>query len=145
MTQHPTFFRWLSLQLVLALMALLALGPFLHAHYGSSRLTGFHVDGMNTGATHAPGSADTTAYFSPDTEEESAALGISASHTRQSLTDDSTEEDTATVWFLVVAVLCACVGAQLIGCGVAPVVSRPHRAFRAGFPPLAHAPPCLNS
>ena len=34
------------MQLVLALMALLALGPFLHAHYGSSRLTGFHVDGM---------------------------------------------------------------------------------------------------
>ena len=39
--------------LTLALMALLALGPFLHAHYGNSRLTGFHVDGISQAVSHA--------------------------------------------------------------------------------------------
>ena len=129
------------MQLVLALMALLALGPFLHAHYGNSRLTGFHVDGMGALSVHGHAQTDTAAYFSPDSEEESAALGISASHTRQSLTDDSTEENASPVWLLVVAVVCACVLAQTRVRGAAPIFIRPHRAYRAGFPPLAHAPP----
>jgi hypothetical protein len=127
--------------LVLALMALLALGPFLHAHYGSSRLTGFHVDGMGALPAHAHAQTDTAAYFSPDSEEESAAVGISASHTRQSLTDDSTEEDVSPVWLLVAAVVCACVLAPTRVRGATPIFIRPHRACRAGFPPLAHAPP----
>lgn len=129
------------MQLVLALMALLALGPFLHAHYGSSRLTGFHVDGMGALPAHAHVQTDAAAYFSSDSEEESAAVGISASHTRQSLTDDSTEEDASPVWLLVAAVVCACVLAQTRVRGAAPIFIRPHRAYRAGFPPLAHAPP----
>jgi len=122
-------------------MALLALGPFLHAHYGSSRLTGFHVDGMGALPVHAHAQTDTAAYFSPDSEEESAALGISASHTRQSLADDSTEEDAAIVWLLVAAIVCACAVARPRERGALPIFIRPHRAYRAGFPPLAHAPP----
>ena len=125
-------------------MALLALGPFLHAHYGSSRLTGFHVDGMGALPTHAHTPSDTAAYFTQDSEEESAALGISASHTRQSLTDDSTEEDASPVWLLVAAVFCAAVAAHTRVRGAAPIFIRPHRAYRAGFPPLAHAPPTAH-
>ena len=141
MTRTPTFFRLLSLQLVLALMALLALGPFLHAHYGSSRLTGFHVDGMGGVSTPVHVSVETVAYVTSDGEEESAALGISTSHTRQSLIDDGSEEDRSPVWLLVAAVFCACVATQTCMRGVASVSIRPPRAYRAGFPLLAHAPP----
>ncbi len=141
MTPIPTFFRWLSVQLVLALVALLALGPFLHAHYGSSRLTGFHVDGMGGVSTPVHVSVETVAYATSDSEEESAALGISTSHTRQSLTDDGSEEDSSPVWLWVAAVFCACVAAQTRVRGAALIFIRPHRAYCAGFPPLAHAPP----
>jgi hypothetical protein len=125
-------------------MALLALGPFLHAHYGSSRLTGFHVDGMNALTTQAPVVLDIAAYFSSDTEEESPALGISASHTRQSLSDERTENDATIVWLLVVTLVCVSVAVRPPLGGRRPAPMRPPRAYRAGFPPLAHAPPAVH-
>lgn len=122
-------------------MALLALGPFLHAHYGSSRLTGFHVDGVGAVSTSVHASADTGASIAPDSEEESAALGISTSHTRQSLSDDGSEEDASPLWFLVTALLSICIVVQPRMRGAVPSFIRPARAYRAGFPLLAHAPP----
>ena len=35
--------RWLTLLMV----GLLALGPFLHSHFGTSHDTGFHLDGVH--------------------------------------------------------------------------------------------------
>ena len=131
------------MQLVLALMALLALGPFLHAHYGASRLTGFHVDGMGVVSTPVHTSSE-AAYFTTDSDEESAAIGINASHTRQSLTDDGSEDDTSPVWFLLAAILGVCVSVQTRTRSAAPLAIRPHSAYRAGFPPLAHAPPSIH-
>jgi hypothetical protein len=122
-------------------MALLALGPFLHAHYGSSRLTGFHVDGMGAVSTSVQASADIETYVAPDSEEESAALGISTSHTRQSLSDDGNEENASPLWFLVTVLLSVGVATQSSIRGAMPCCIRPSRAYRAGFPPLAHAPP----
>ncbi len=63
--------RWLTLLMV----GLLALGPFLHSHFGTSHDTGFHLDGV-----HAVHAADTTGIGAVHAnEEESPALGVSAS------------------------------------------------------------------
>ena len=63
--------RWLTLLMV----GLLALGPFLHSHFGTSHDTGFHLDGV-----HAVHAADTTGMNATQAgEEESPALGVSAS------------------------------------------------------------------
>ena len=63
--------RWLTLLMV----GLLALGPFLHSHFGPSHDTGFHLDGV-----HAVHTADATAMgLAQLGEEESPALGVSAS------------------------------------------------------------------
>ena len=54
---------------------LLALGPFLHSHFGASHDTGFHLDGV-----HAVHAADTTGLsLAQFGEEESPALGVSPS------------------------------------------------------------------
>jgi len=74
-TAHPPTLahRWLSLWLVV----LLALGPFLHSHFGASHEQGFHVDGVH--AVHAPQplAAELPVVQAPD--DESLALGVAAS------------------------------------------------------------------
>jgi len=119
------------------LMVLLALGPFLHAHYGSSRLQGFHVDGMaQLTAEHA---AFDRSSFSQDTEEESAAIGVTTSHARQSFGDvDDTPMTLVALVFALFAALTSCVTRCLHG--VRPVDAQ-CRVYAPGFPPPAHAPP----
>ena len=63
--------RWLTLLMV----GLLALGPFLHSHFGASHDTGFHLDGVH--AVHASVPADMRAMQASD--DESPALGVAAS------------------------------------------------------------------
>ena len=63
--------RWLTLLMV----GLLALGPFLHGHFGVSHDTGFHLDGVH--AVHASDTSSLTQALVG--EEESPALGVSAS------------------------------------------------------------------
>ena len=63
--------RWLTLVMV----GLLALGPFLHSHFGASHDTGFHLDGVH--AVHASAPADVSAVQTSD--DESPALGVAAS------------------------------------------------------------------
>ncbi len=62
--------RWLTLLLA----GLLALGPFLHGHFGASHDTGFHLDGVHAVHASAP---SVTALQSPD--DESPALGVAVS------------------------------------------------------------------
>lgn len=85
MPSHPILHR-LRLALIQTLWVLLALGPFLHAHYGSSRLTGFHVDEVSQAVAHAAMAQHTTdserALTQADSPE-SPALGVSTSHTRE--------------------------------------------------------------
>ena len=123
------------------LMVLLALGPFLHAHYGSSRMLGFHVDGV----VQAGGVSNhfETSTLSQDTEEESAAVGVTASHARQSLQEieDETSADFVVMALVLFAATCLCF--------VVPWRELPRdwlspSTYALGFPPPAHAPPTLH-
>ncbi|TXI74466.1 MAG: hypothetical protein E6Q49_01770 [Limnohabitans sp.] len=117
--------------LTLLLAGLLALGPFLHGHFGASHDTGFHLDGVH--AVHA--SAPTVmALQSP--QDESPALGVAASIPQS---EDESLPDLA--WNLLMAVL-----PLLSLLGVA--LPRPDRArppagtrYRPGLPPPCLAPP----
>ncbi len=61
--------------LTLLLAGLLALGPFLHGHFGASHDTGFHLDGMH--AVHAQTPVGMSTMQTGD--EESPALGVGSS------------------------------------------------------------------
>lgn len=127
-------------------MALLALGPFLHAHYGNSRLTGFHVDGLSHMVSHADAPSNALIpQATSSSEEESAALGVTASHARQTVEASQASQDDANTdlaWLmLALAVLAVSrrTGAQGRR-GWRHLPARPH-VFAPGMPPLAHAPP----
>jgi len=147
-SKQAWFLKIVSVALTLALMALLALGPFLHAHYGNSRLTGFHVDGISQAVSHAdtPFSA-WIPHATSSSEEESAALGVTASHTRQTVeATDASHNDVNTAsacLAFVLAVLAAWQGRHLcVSSGWCDTHARQH-LFAPGLPPLAHAPPLL--
>ena len=126
--------RWLSIWLRISLTVLLALGPFLHAHYGASHLSGLHVDGMDSVHTshahHAP-----VQVIDVDSEDESAAVGVAPSHPRewQLNLDTATWATLATVWVLFVA-------AQLFRLPVAQHITCPEPVSRRLYRPNAHPP-----
>jgi len=123
------------------LTVLLALGPFLHAHYGSSKETGLHLAGLTTVSTMVAVDAPQP-QFTPDEEPESAAVGVDTSYARQISLD--VQDEPTVVLILTVFVLAT---------GVPRTVrtwvhAHAHRArrpiFLPGFPPLPHAPPALT-
>jgi hypothetical protein len=134
----------LSLWLISLLMALLALGPFLHAHYGTSQATGFHVNGLQ--AVEAAQSQATlpilttdSPMLSPTTDQESPAVGVVTSLPR--FEADSVTPDVTTVLllsFLILSVLQRLPSTWPWTLADHPVIAR---NFQAGFPPPAHAPP----
>ena len=65
--------RWLSLWLGV----LLALGPFLHSHFGASHEQGFHVDGVH--AVHAAPALSPELHSVQAPDDESPALGVATS------------------------------------------------------------------
>jgi len=67
----PLLHRWLTLLFA----TLLALGPFLHSHFGASHETGFHLDGVHAVHSQAP----STMTVLQATDEDSPALGVAAS------------------------------------------------------------------
>lgn len=125
-------------------MALLALGPFLHAHYGTSQATGFHVNGLQ--AVEAAQSQATlpilttdSPMLSPPTDQESPAVGVVTSLPR--FETDSVTPDMTTVLllsFLILSVLQRLPSTWPWTPADHPVIAR---NFQAGFPPHAHAPP----
>lgn len=122
-------------------MVLLALGPFLHAHYGSSRMLGFHVDGIVQAASVAH--HFDLASLSQDTEEESAAVKVTTSYARQTLQDN--DGDTALNFAAVVLVLFV---ASAYGFWIhrrsGPNNWLAPSTYALGFPPPAHAPPTFS-
>ncbi len=126
--------------MAIALAALLAMGPFLHAHYGNSTVTGLHIAGVNTVViTH---DALTGISFSQEQEQESAAIGVETSYARQVSMD--VEEPPQTFLIFSVFVLAA------VACSVIICVWRWHdsrrtrRVFSPGLPVLVHAPPTFR-
>jgi hypothetical protein len=122
--------RWLTLLLV----GLLALGPFLHGHFGASHDTGFHLDGVH--AVHAVSPASITAFQTSD--EESPALGVATS------LPHSEDEDLPHFAFAVLIVALPLLS-QLRIALPRPALARPLAGtlYRAGLPPPCLAPPAL--
>jgi hypothetical protein len=142
------YLKIVSMALSLPLIALLALGPFLHAHYGNSQLTGFHVDGISQAVLQTDSHFSTSLPVAiSSSDEESAALGVTTSHTRQTpeTTEASPDHGTAAaaclafVWAVFAAWRghCALVRRRWSG------VQKRHLCFAPGLTPLAHAPPVL--
>ena len=122
------------------LSVLIALGPFLHAHYGVSKVTGLHVAGVSAVATKSEPEL-TTISFTQDDEQESAAVGVETSYARQVGLDvqDPSESVLIFTLFAMVAVI-----QRLVVCLLKLDTQRAGRpSFLAGFPPLPHAPPSL--
>jgi hypothetical protein len=147
-SKQAWFLKIVSVALTLALMALLALGPFLHAHYGNSRLTGFHVDGISQAVSHTDAPFGLRVpHVTPSNEEESAALGVTASHARQTVEANDASQDevnTASACLAFVLAVFAALHSHhlLLPRGWRDIQTR-HRLFAPGLPPLAHAPPLL--
>jgi hypothetical protein len=133
-------FRRLSLGLVSLLMGLLALGPFLHAHYGASQATGFHVNGLQAVAmAQTAGMASDSPVLSPPSEQESPAVGVVTSLPRWET--DSFSPDTAHVPLLSEVVSGGLQRLMLAAFWPSTLKPIDSRIFKAGFPPPAHAPP----
>ena len=80
------------------------MGPFLHAHYGASHISGLHMDGMNVSHvlhTHLMPEV----AFENDADDESAAVGVVTSYPRELQWDVSDVDwiSIATAWLLFVA------------------------------------------
>jgi len=131
----------MCLHVAIALVALLAIGPFLHAHYGASKVTGLHVAGVSSVAMSAE-PALTITSFSQDDEPESAAVGVETSYARQAALD--VEDQPQSVLILTVFVMAALIE-RVVSFLLAPDTQRAGRpSFLAGFPPLPHAPPAFH-
>jgi hypothetical protein len=126
--------------LISLLMGLLALGPFLHAHYGASLATGFHINGLQVVAiAQTPDLALDSPLLSIPTEQESPAVGVVTSLPR--FEADSVAPDVTPVLllsFLIQSILHRLPCAWPWALAAPPAISS---IFQAGFPPPAHAPP----
>lgn len=127
--------------MAIALVALLAIGPFLHAHYGVSKVTGLHVAGVSAVAATAEPTLTMTS-FSQDDEQESAAVGVETSYARQIVLDVQDQPQTVLVLTIfVMTALAQCLASFFL----APDTQRAGRpSFQAGLPPLPHAPPTFQ-
>ena len=96
-------FRCFGVWLTCALTVLLALGPFLHAHYGASHISGLHMDGMDVAhVMHTHEVLEAT--FQNDADDESAAVGVVTSYPREVQLDvsDGAWVSLATAWVLFI-------------------------------------------
>lgn len=136
----PTLFRRLSLWLISLLMGLLALGPFLHAHYGASWTTGFHIYGVPSSLSAAlPQWVSDGPVLSVPSEEESPAVGVETSLPRAEA--DSFSPDAPVLLLLTGMLLLALQRLPLAGAWMPGAPPGLHTTFQAGWPPPAHAPP----
>ncbi len=127
-TRTPSLWhRWLALTLI----GLLALGPFLHSHFGASHDTGFHVDGL-----HEVHHASTTTDLSANTpDDESPALGVATS-----LPEDSHSPAWPLALWLVVLPLLP-VPVRWVFTRLTHLPPRARPVYCAGMPPPCLAPP----
>lgn len=136
MTSHTLLHRC-RLALLHTLWVLLALGPFLHAHYGSSSRTGFHLDEVSQAVSHLPPLGHTTELSQADTPE-SPALGVATSHTRE--VNDAGQAPLSRAATHPVHPDPAAL-APLLATVWQHTSHAPHAPYRAGLPPPALAPP----
>ena len=131
----------ISAQIAAALVVLLAIGPFIHAHYGASKATGMHLDGIAAVATSS--GAQSAPSITQDGQQESAAVGVETSFARQILLD--LEEKPLVL--VIVATLVFALPMVRNAARLRPLWPRqsaPNRFLSPGFPPLPHAPPAVT-
>ena len=122
--------------MAMVLIALLAVGPFLHAHFGASTVTGLHVAGIQA-ILMADGTQ--TAWSQPN-EPESAALGVETSYARQLTLDVQDPPQVGAI--LAVFVLAVVAFFLPFARQRTQRNRRPGRnCFLPGLPALTHAPP----
>jgi len=122
---------------VQVLALLLLLGPFLHAHFGASSITGFHLDGVAV-QRGSPLAAAADTVLSADSGLESPAMGVGLAHPR--VNDRPAPAPLLLALLVSFGVLLARALPIRRWAGLAqPRV--PRRFARAGHPPLTHAPP----
>ena len=135
----PTLLHRSRLALLTTLWVLLALGPFLHAHYGSSSRTGFHLDGVSQSVSQVMHGGHAFELSQTDSPE-SAALGVATSHTRELSNSDHDQEPSTSASDHPVHP-----GASnqtpLLATAPWQAPRAAHAPFSAGLPPPAHAPP----
>lgn len=131
----------ISAKIAAALVVLLAMGPFIHAHYGASKVTGMHLDGITVVANFA--GAQSTPSITQDGQQESAAVGVETSFARQIFLD---LEEKPQMLFILAALVFALPMLRNTA-GLRPLWPRaapPDRFLSSGFPPLPHAPPAAS-
>jgi hypothetical protein len=119
-------------------MVLLTVGPFLHAHYGVAKVTGLHMASVSSMAK-VHGGAFAVTSLSQEEEQESAAVGVGTSYTRQIALELDDQPMSLSVVIAVLFASFAAVVAKVIFASRDP--NSGLRAFSPGFPPLPHAPP----
>ena len=119
----------------LGLLALLALGPFLHAHLGQARLSGFHLDGvqLHDHSVHAD-----HPVLSAEDESETPAVGVAGSLPRVS---EKTVSATDLVCWLTALVWMVLPWPWARPAAPSVRASQARRTYRRGAPPPALAPP----
>ena len=122
--------RWLTLLLA----GLLALGPFLHGHFGASHETGFHLDGVH--ATHTPPTAGDCALILQAADDESPALGVAAS-----LPHSENDGLALAALILLLTLLTPALPASRLLSRPTGARVAPRSLYRAGLPPPSLAPP----
>lgn len=122
---------------MVVLIGLLALGPFLHGHFGASHISGFHLDGLHAishpaeiGFSHSLSAAD----------DESPALGVATSLTKSD--DDGRLLQAALPLAFVLGLL---PHQSSLRIGPAAADLQAVHAYRDGWPPPALAPPTLSA
>ena len=126
----PLLHRWLTLLLA----TLLALGPFLHSHFGASHETGFHLDGVHAVHTEKP----STVTVLQATDEDSLALGVATS-----LPQPEDEGRLALGFALLLAVLPLLPLQRQVLPRTEHAQRQAATRYRAGLPPPCLAPPIL--
>ena len=135
----PTLLHRCRLALLHTLWVLLALGPFLHAHYGSSSRTGFHMDEVSQAVSHLPPLGHATELSQADTPE-SPALGVATSHTRERDKSGHDQDPSLSTSEQFAHLLVAVQATRLTIAGW-PTPHAPQALYGAGLPPPALAPP----
>ena len=133
-------FKSVCLYIAITLIALLLLGPFLHAHYGKSTVTGLHLAGVNAVAMSQE--EPVFVSFSQDQEHESAAVGIGPSYARQASLDVGDPPQALLIMAVFVLAALSIRVMPSVWRQLKPRISTP--AFAPGFPALAHAPPSFH-
>lgn len=119
----------------LLMLALLVLGPFLHAHFGKVHTDGFHLDGLQWHSHSADWDATS---FTADDDHDSPSVGVTSSMTRTWLDTPQAQDLISWSCALVLTVL-ACMTIGLVR--LAPLPEPLTSLFAPGASPPALAPP----